>query len=155
MVSPLSGCRGSMRPARDVSTLLLGLCAALALLGCDKREVREWQPSDHDLPVGQQQGQVAPRPAASGSQGSQELVELAWQRNCATCHGQRGKGDGPQGPMVRAPDLTRADWQARVGDAEIAESIRKGKNKMPPFANLPEGVITGLVGRIRANRAKE
>jgi cytochrome c oxidase cbb3-type subunit 3 len=155
MLSPLTGRRGVMRPSCEVLTLLLSLCAALALLGCDKREVREWQPTDHDQPAGQQAGQVAPRPASSGAQGNQELVEIAWQRNCVLCHGQRGKGDGPQGPMVRAPDLTRADWQSRVGDAEIAEVIRKGRNKMPPFANLPDQVITGLVGRIRANRAKD
>jgi cytochrome c oxidase cbb3-type subunit 3 len=155
MLSPLTGRRGVVRPSREVLTLLLSLCAALALLGCDKREVREWQPTDHDQPVGQQAGQVASRPASSGAQGNQELVEIAWQRNCVSCHGQRGKGDGPQGPMVRAPDLTRADWQSRVGDAEIAEVIRKGRNKMPPFANLPDQVITGLVGRIRGNRAKD
>ncbi|UQA56528.1 c-type cytochrome [Polyangium aurulentum] len=155
MVSSVPGRRGVTRPSSEVLTLLLSLCAAIAIVGCDKRDVREWQPSDHDQPPGQQAGQVAPRPASTGEQGNQELVEIAWQRNCATCHGQRGRGDGPQGPMVRAPDLTRAEWQSRVGDAEIVEVIRKGRNRMPPFANLPDQVITGLVGRIRANRSKD
>jgi len=134
---------------------LFVLVASLVVVGCDRSSsVREWQPTDHDAPMGQQQGQVAPRPQGSAQAGpDQSLVELAWQRNCASCHGSRGRGDGPQGPMVRAPDLTRADWQAQVTDAQISEVIRKGRNRMPAFEALPEQVVTGLVGRIRANRA--
>ena len=56
--------------------------------------------------------------------------------------------------MVKSPDLTRADWQAKVTDAEMAELIRKGRNKMPAF-DLPPKVIEGLVRRIRVNRARE
>jgi hypothetical protein len=55
--------------------------------------------------------------------------------------------------MLRVPDLTRADWQQRVTDQEIAETIRKGRNKMPAF-DLPAPVLDGLVKRIRANRAR-
>ena len=58
--------------------------------------------------------------------------------------------------MVRAPDLTRPDWQGKVTDAEILQSIRKGKNKMPAFDGaLPPQVLEGLVQRIRAVRGKE
>src|SRR5262245_5814734 len=85
-------------------------------------DVREWQPSDHDQPAGQQNAQGKPRQAqkhaaSSQANGAENLVELAWTRACAGCHGGSGRGDGPQGPMVRAPDLTRADWQGRVTDA--------------------------------------
>ncbi len=135
--------------------LFLGFSLFLAATGCDRgsRDVREWKAADHDQPLGQQPGQVAARPRGSAQEGpDQSLVEIAWQRNCATCHGQRGRGDGPQGPMMRAPDLTRADWQTQVTDDQMAEVIRKGRNKMPPFAALPDQVVTGLVGRIRANR---
>lgn len=81
------------------------------------------------------------------------LVDLAWQKNCVSCHGPRGRGDGPQGPMVRAPDLTRVEWLDRVSDQEMSEIIRKGRNKMPAF-DLPPQVIDGLVKRIRASRAR-
>ena len=53
--------------------------------------------------------------------------------------------------MIRAPDLTDPGWQDRVTDAQIAEVIRKGRNKMPAF-DLPDQVIDGLVQRIRAAR---
>ncbi len=78
---------------------------------------------------------------------------MAWGRSCVTCHGESGRGDGPQGPMVRAPDLTRADWQGRVTDAEILQIIRTGRNKMPKF-DLPPAVLDGLVKRIRAHRSR-
>ncbi|WP_423790348.1 c-type cytochrome, partial [Listeria monocytogenes] len=71
------------------------------------------------------------------------MIELAWRRNCASCHGASGRGDGPQGPMVRAPDLTRQEWLDTITDDEIARTIRKGKNKMPAF-ELPDQVVEGL-----------
>jgi cytochrome c oxidase cbb3-type subunit 3 len=55
--------------------------------------------------------------------------------------------------MVRAPDLTRADWQARVSDEDILQVIRNGRNNMPRF-DLPPAVLDGLVKRIRENRHK-
>lgn len=94
---------------------------------------------------------MSARPGGAGP--DPMLVDVAWRQNCAPCHGPVGRGDGPQGPMVRAPDLTRADWQANITDEEMAATIRKGKNKMPAF-DLPDQVIRGLVQRIRAARAK-
>lgn len=132
-----------------------GVAALLPLLllpACDRApsEVREWGPGDHDQPAAAQ-GQVTARPDSEGPDPT--LIDLAWRRNCATCHGAVGRGDGPQGPMVRAPDLTRADWQANISDDEMASIIRKGKNKMPAF-DLPDQVVQGLVQRIRAARGK-
>jgi len=117
-------------------------------------EVREWTPADHDQPAGA--GQPPPRgkqgqPKGSGTDAS--LVEMAWTRSCASCHGPGGRGDGPQGAMVKAPDLTRADWQDRVTDDQIRDTIQNGRNQMPKF-DLPPSVLQGLVQRIRTNRAK-
>ena len=144
-----------VRPSR--SSLLFVLTLLLALAGCGRPsgDTREWQASDHDQAGGPQQGQVPARPSSSSQAGSDKsLVELAWQRNCFLCHGPTGRGDGPQGPMLRAPDLTRAEWQTQVTDAQIAEVIRKGRNKMPAFEALPPQVIAGLVARIRENRQR-
>jgi cytochrome c oxidase cbb3-type subunit 3 len=131
--------------------------AATNMLACNGApdDIRDWTPSDHDQPA-RQAGQVPERASSaspSGDAAAPELIDLAWQRNCATCHGRQGRGDGPQGPMMRSPDLTRPDWQARVTDDQIAEVIRKGRNKMPAF-DLPAPVISGLVSRIRSSRAR-
>jgi cytochrome c oxidase cbb3-type subunit 3 len=129
------------------------LAGAAGAMSCQNRtDVREWTPGDHDQPAGTPQGQ-GPRQKPSPQQDDGNLVDIAWSRNCAPCHGARGAGDGPQGAMMRAPDLTRADWQDKVTDDEIAQVIKNGRNKMPKF-DLPPAVLEGLVRRIRANRAK-
>ena len=48
---------------------------------------------------------------------------------------------------MKAPDLTRDDWQARVGDAEIADRIRSGKGAMPRFDLPPKVVGDFLAGK--------
>ncbi len=136
--------------------LRLGLCVPLFVAfisACNPSpgEVREWTPADHDQPP--RATNASPPGASARGDGSAEaqLVEIAWQKHCLMCHGARGRGDGPQGPMMRAPDLTRAEWQERVTDQEILETIRKGRNRMPAF-DLPPQILEGLVKRIRANR---
>lgn len=139
---------------RQRPTLLWAAAFGLVVAACDPApgDIREWTPADHDQATSPGQGaQVAAKPGGEGTDST--LIELAWQRNCLTCHGARGRGDGPQGPMMRPPDLTDAAWQDRVSDAQIAETIRKGRNKMPAF-ELPDQVIQGLVQRIRSARAR-
>jgi mono/diheme cytochrome c family protein len=128
----------------------------IALAACDPApsDVREWTAADHDQPASVQSAAAPlPRASARAGGGDLDLSEIAWERNCAVCHGRTGRGDGPQGPMMRAPDLTRADWQEKVSDQDIVETIRKGRNKMPAF-DLPEQALKGLVQRIRANRQR-
>jgi cytochrome c oxidase cbb3-type subunit 3 len=55
--------------------------------------------------------------------------------------------------MVHAPNLTQAEWQAKVTDQDIADVIRNGKNRMPRF-DFPPDVVMGLVARIRATRGR-
>lgn len=149
------------QPSRPLSPLVFGgIILGALLLGLlvfwsrrPPAALTEWTPADHDQPAGQS-GQVAqPRQRPQPAQDSAALTELAWSRNCAVCHGDCGRGDGPQGPMLRAPDLTRAEWQARVTDDDIRQTIRSGRNNMPKF-DLPPAVLDGLVKRIRASRAR-
>ena len=55
--------------------------------------------------------------------------------------------------MLKAPDLTSAEWQAKTSDEQIRQVISNGKNRMPKF-DLPAEIVTGLVGRIRAAKGK-
>jgi mono/diheme cytochrome c family protein len=127
---------------------------------CDSApaDVREWKAGDHDR-VDQPAGRAArPRlsPAPSSSAAANPtltLVEVTWRNQCASCHGPTGRGDGPQGPMMHAPNLTLAEWQAKVTDQEIASVIRNGKNRMPQF-DFPDDVVSGLVARIRASKGR-
>jgi cytochrome c oxidase cbb3-type subunit 3 len=53
--------------------------------------------------------------------------------------------------MVKAPDLTNAQWQAAISDAEMGALIKSGRNRMPKF-DLPDPVIAGLVAHVRSLR---
>jgi mono/diheme cytochrome c family protein len=115
------------------------------LAACDsKSEVREWTPQDHDnnARAGQVTGSAAP------GEEDATLIAVAWRQSCARCHGMSGRGDGPEGPMYRPADLTRAQFQDQATDEDIANVIRKGRNKMPSF-DLPPKIIEGLVRHVR------
>ena len=137
-------------PTQLCFSAALLVAATMAMVACDPApgDAREWTPGDHDQ-APSTPGTSNPRAGTSARPGAAiDLVQLAWDKSCSTCHGALGRGDGPQGPMLRAADLGRAEWQDRVSDVEIADTIRKGRNKMPAF-DLPPQVVQGLVLRIR------
>lgn len=127
----------------------LCLLSLLALLGvgCGRGPTREWTPEDHD--------NASPNPPAKAdpAEAQAQLIDVSWSRQCAVCHGPGGHGDGPNGPMVQAPDLTRAEWQSSVNDEQIARVIREGKGRMPRF-DLPPAIVAGLVQRVRQLRGR-
>jgi cytochrome c oxidase cbb3-type subunit 3 len=123
------------------------LALALGFAGCDRApdDLREWKASDHDHTEQPGSGQVpANQPSSGGMFGISEVALAAWKQNCTTCHGIIGRGDGPQGPMTKARDLTDPEWQKSVSDADIASSIKNGRGAMPAFP-LPDSTIEGLV----------
>jgi cytochrome c oxidase cbb3-type subunit 3 len=125
----------------------------LAALGCNERpaDVREWRVSDHDHTDNPGSGQVQVDPADAGAPavpGLEDVTIVAWQQNCTRCHGQLGRGDGPQGPMVKATNLSEPAWQSGVTDEQITSAIKNGKGAMPAF-KLPDGTIANLVKLVR------
>jgi cytochrome c oxidase cbb3-type subunit 3 len=136
----------------------LGLMLAASSVACNETpaDLRLWRPTDHDHTVNPNADQVQVTDAGSAEPGHglDDVTVVAWQQNCTTCHGTLGRGDGPQGPMLHAADLSRPDWQAATTDDAIAATIRQGRGKMPAFP-LPEATIGRLVQLIRmldANR---
>jgi cytochrome c oxidase cbb3-type subunit 3 len=140
--------------ARLMAVLALGAALSTSI-GCERSAagLTEWTPADHDhqteprqrhnMPT---QGQRA-NPRSAPTQRSQ-VIDVTWAKQCASCHGRRGKGDGPSSTMVKARDLTNPDFQATLSDEQIAKVIREGKDKMPAF-NLPDSIIEGLVQHVR------
>jgi cytochrome c oxidase cbb3-type subunit 3 len=147
--------------ALTLPATLATLALAAALSACDQppaaESVKVWTKEDHhstddDRPASPLAGaSAAPNRAAEPGANDAQLVDITWRQQCVGCHGALGRGDGPMGPMLHAPDLGRSDWQAKVPDAEIAATIRNGRNRMPRF-DLPEPVLRGLVARIRSLR---
>lgn len=76
---------------------------------------------------------------------------------CARCHGEQGKGDGPEAPMysVKAPDFTDAHLMGDRTDGEIFWKISEGRRPMPSFRmQLTDEQRWQLVNLLRAFRAK-
>jgi len=138
---------------------LLACLCVFSVTSCERppspESLKEWTPADHHSQDDEKAAmgvQVPGGQAAKGS-GDTQLVDIAWRQQCTSCHGPMGKGDGQMGPMVQAPDLSREDWQAKVTDAEMAATIKNGRKRMPKF-DLPDGVLRGLVARIRSLRGR-
>ena len=71
-----------------------------------------------------------------------------YKAKCQMCHGPDGKGT-PVGIKMGAHDF-RAPDVAKMTDAQIIETITKGKNKMPAYAGkLTADQIKALSAYIR------
>ena len=80
-------------------------------------------------------------------------VSGIYKKNCAMCH----KADGKGLAVMKTPDFTNKDWQARHTDEQLIGAITKGsgegKIKMPAFgegtkANLSPETIKALVTEV-------
>jgi cytochrome c oxidase cbb3-type subunit 3 len=141
---------------RSIGTWL-GMSVFCAALGCTHRaaDLAEWTPADHHHQA--EGGGAKAKSRHLGQTGTYTqpssnrnlLVEVTWMKQCASCHGKRGRGDGPNAAMFKPRDLVKLDWQDSVKDEEIAKVIKDGRNKMPAF-NLPDSTINDLVGHVRS-----
>jgi mono/diheme cytochrome c family protein len=75
--------------------------------------------------------------------------------NCASCHGNKGKGDGPAAVALNPKP---ADWTSKrvqdEPDGEIFWKITTGRGPMPPWRHLPENDRWALVRYIRTLAGK-
>lgn len=143
--------------------LLLLTCLSasmLGALGCQapSEDLRVWQPSDHRNTSNEAaQAQQSDGQPQAAPPGLDPLTLRTWAAQCATCHGQIGRGDGPQAAMFKPPDLSDPSWQGQVTDERIATSIQEGRGQMPSF-KLPEATLKNLVNLVRLfnrERARE
>jgi mono/diheme cytochrome c family protein len=90
-------------------------------------------------------------PVAS-SESTLKAARGVYTDECAQCHGERGKGDGPEAAMHSpAPsDITDAKHMNTVTDGEIFYQISEGRKPMPSFKKrLTEDQRWGLVLLVR------
>ena len=72
---------------------------------------------------------IAPSAAAM------DTARLIYLDKCAQCHGESGKGDGPEGKMYDPPpgNLTDAKHMNARTDGELFYQISQGRKPMPAF----------------------
>jgi mono/diheme cytochrome c family protein len=81
--------------------------------------------------------------------GAQRAPAL-YARNCASCHGRDGRAKTLRAKRNHARNLSDSEWQNRVSDERIFNSIMNGKGKMPAFGKkLSEQEIDALVAYVR------
>src|SRR5689334_11311141 len=68
---------------------------------------------------------------------SVSLGRALYARQCQSCHGPRGRGDGPAAGRlnVDVPDLTTQDVHSE-SDGELFNIITKGSKPMPAYRRL-------------------
>jgi len=78
-----------------------------------------------------------------------------WEKTCAKCHGQDGKGDTKMGKKLDVKNLSDAKIQAELTDDKAFKTIKEGvkdgdKTKMKPAENLTDADIKALVAHVRS-----
>ena len=87
------------------------------------------------------------------SESTLKAARKIYMDECAQCHGEHGKGDGPEATMhSQAPaDLTDTRHMNIVTDGEIFYQISEGRKPMPSFKKrLTEDQRWGLVLFVRS-----
>jgi cytochrome c6 len=86
-----------------------------------------------------------------------------WENNCASCHGEDGKGQTKQGKKLKLQDYTDPKVQASLTDEQMIKAILEGvkdkdtgKERMKPYKDeleSPDAEAKELVAYIRKFKA--
>jgi len=60
-------------------------------------------------------------------------VRNLFRQHCVKCHGADGRGQSAEGEIAGAQDFTDKEWQHRVEEQRIINSITYGHGQMPSF----------------------
>jgi mono/diheme cytochrome c family protein len=128
----------------------IGLAGAF---GCGRAD------SDHDRREGGGERHES-RDQGKRGERSHEAVEQGsalYKKNCAACHGETGKGDGPGAGVFKPPprDHTDRAYMSTLSDKDIADVIKmggaaKGKPLMPSHPQFKDHELRALVTFVRS-----
>ena len=93
--------------------------------------------------------------AEDAATGGATDVPALWKKNCASCHGEDGKGQTKAGKQKKVEDLTNPEVRAKFEREKMIKSIKEGKKddagkeRMKPYADkLSEAEIASLADYI-------
>lgn len=84
--------------------------------------------------------------------GQEVPVGETYRRQCAACHGERGRGDGRMARRFKPPpaDFRDPEGVAARSDEEVMQIIAEGQASMPAFGDvLSVDAIAALVTYVR------
>jgi mono/diheme cytochrome c family protein len=116
---------------RKKSPVTLALLVALLLVAAGSAVYAYFHPGPWIVPEAAKQVVNPLKPSQSDLAAARKL----YVDKCAECHGDTGKGDGPQGRTYDPPpkDLTDAAHMNSVSDGELFYKITEGHRPMPAF----------------------
>jgi mono/diheme cytochrome c family protein len=130
-----------------VAAAALGFAVACSSLESNdhRREGEKHEAREHD---------------SRASRASEAVLEQGrglYRANCAACHGETGKGDGPGAGVLKPPprDHTDRAYMSTLTDKQIAEIIKmggamKGKPLMPSHPQFKDAQLAALVAYVRS-----
>ena len=131
----------------------LALAAAVLLMsgGADPRDAAAQPSAPWKAPAPEK----AKRNPLPNNRKTIEQGEKGAKVNCVSCHGSKGKGDGPAAVALNPKP---ADWTSNrvqdMPDGEIFWKITTGRGPMPPWRHLPENDRWAIVRYIRTLAGK-
>ncbi|HET9794357.1 MAG TPA: cytochrome c [Thermoanaerobaculia bacterium] len=79
---------------------------------------------------------LAARGSDRASPGDDRDGQALYAKNCLSCHGDSGRGDGPSGLFLKQkPVDLRSGSVRKMSDDELFSRITEGKPPMPGFGN--------------------
>jgi len=85
------------------------------------------------------------------SDANNKMGEAAYKKNCASCHGKTGLGDGVKAKTLKTfpGDFSKADFQGQT-DGDHFYKTKFGRDEMPKFdKKLPDEDIWAMVNYMR------
>ena len=142
---------GSLRDALAIVTLTAALPIALAAFGAQHQH-----PPAHPGGGAHQHPQAAKlKNPVTADAASIAAGQALYEKQCAGCHGDAGKGDGAMGAELtpKPSNLADADWKHGATDGEIYTVIRDGVKTtgMKPYrAKLTTHQLWDVVNYVRS-----
>jgi mono/diheme cytochrome c family protein len=81
---------------------------------------------------------------------SDDKSAATYKQKCVSCHGADGKGETAAGKLMKVRSFASPET-AKMTDQELADTIEKGKDKMPKYgASLKPDEIKAMVAYVRS-----
>lgn len=126
-----------------VSALLLTFSFSQVMNAQSQKKAEPWPVPDKEKTIAN---------PVKADDATMKLGIASWSKNCASCHGKTGLGDGVKGRMGKTHpgDFSSAEFQAFT-DGELFYRTKTGRGEMPAFdKKIPDNEIWAMVHHMRS-----